>query len=70
MSVIRSNLKRLLADREIKLSELSRRTGISYQGLHKLYSGETKGVSFETLDRICSELHCQVNKIIEYVPDE
>jgi putative transcriptional regulator len=53
----------------LSLSDLARQTELSYQGLQKLRDGKTKGVQYATLEAICRQLHVQVNRIIEYVPD-
>ena len=67
--VVRSRLKHTLEERGMKLVELQRLSGVSYQTLHALYSNKTTQIKFNTLDKICTALHCQLTSIIEYVPE-
>ena len=63
-------LDRMMADREISLTELSERVGISMANLSNLKTGKVKAIRFSTLDAICRELHCQPGDILEYEKDE
>ena len=53
----------------MKMSELSRETGIAKNALSDLYHEKVKGMQFETLNKICKALHCSVADLLEYVPD-
>ena len=53
----------------MKVAELSRLTGISIFGLHKIYNEKTHSISFRVLERLCAVLHVGVGDIIEYVAD-
>ena len=53
----------------MKMSELSRQTGIAKNSLSDLYREKVKGVQFETLDKICKALNCSLSDLLEYVPD-
>ena len=59
-------LDRIMADREISLTELSERVGISMANLSNLKTGKVRAIRFSTLDAICRELHCQPGDILEY----
>ena len=63
-------LSRLLGERKMKMSELSRQTGIAKNSLSDLYHEKVKGVQFETLDKICHALNCSIADLLEYVPDK
>jgi putative transcriptional regulator len=54
----------------MKMSELSRETGIAKNALSDLYHEKTKGIQFDTLEKICAALNCTVADLLEYVPDE
>ena len=54
----------------MKMSELSRQTGIAKNSLSDLYHEKVKGVQFETLDKICHALNCSIADLLEYVPDK
>lgn len=59
-------LDRVMADRKIKLNDLSECTGISVVNLSKLKTGKVKAVRFSTLEAICVCLECQPGDLFEY----
>ncbi len=63
-------LDRVMADRKISLNDLSEAVGISTTNLSLLKNGKVKGVRFETLEKICEVLDCDVCDIIEYKKNE
>lgn len=54
--MISQKLRVLLAERSIKASTLAKRTGISRNTLFLMTSGKSKGIHFETIDKICIAL--------------
>ncbi len=68
--MIRIHLGRLLGERKMKMSDLSKQTGISKNALSDLYHEKTDRIRFDTLDKICKALHCSVADLVEYVQDE
>lgn len=66
---IEINLDMMLVKRKMTLTELSERVNISVTNLSLLKTGRVKGIRFNTLDAICRELDCDVQDILEYVPD-
>ena len=67
---IKNHLAKLLGERKMKRTELSRLTGISNYALYQMYHEKTKGVEFATLAKLCQALDCSVGELLEYVPDE
>lgn len=61
--MIRCNLAVLLAERNMRISELSRRTGISRTTLTALSSNQSKGIQFDTFDTICDFLKVSPNDL-------
>ncbi|MDD2202155.1 MAG: helix-turn-helix transcriptional regulator [Firmicutes bacterium] len=61
---------RVLADRKMTLTELSRRVDITLANLSNLKTGKAKAIRFSTLDAICQALGCQPGDILEYSPDD
>ena len=59
----------MLATRQMSLTELANRIGISVTNLSLLKTGKVKGMRFSTLEAICRELDCQPADILEYLPD-
>jgi putative transcriptional regulator len=67
---IKSRLAVILAEKEMKLTELEERTGISLNNLSILKTGKAKAVRFSTLNEVCRALNCQPGDILHYVPDD
>jgi putative transcriptional regulator len=63
------NLDLLLVKRKLKLTELSRRVGITLANLSVLKQNKARAVRFSTLDALCRELGCQPGDLLEYQPD-
>ena len=63
------NLDLMLAKRKMRSKELAERIGITEANLSLLKSSKVKGVRFETLDKICTELQCQPGDLLEYKPE-
>ncbi|MGE7753225.1 helix-turn-helix domain-containing protein [Lysinibacillus fusiformis] len=61
--MIKCNLAVLLAERNIKISELSKRTGISRTTLTALNQNQSKGIQFDTFDTLCSYLKISPNDL-------
>ncbi len=60
----------LLAERKLRVADVARATKLSKTTLHKLYNEESKRIDFETIDKLCSFLNCQVSDLFEYVEDK
>lgn len=63
------NLDVVLAQRKMKLNELSRQVGISVANLSILKTGKAKAIRFSTLEMICAALDCQPSDLLEYRAD-
>ncbi len=63
---IKVKLDAVMARRNMSLTELSERVGITPANLSILKTGKGKAVRFSTLEAICHELHCQPGEILEY----
>lgn len=63
--MIKCNLAVLLAERNLKISELSKRTGISRTTLTALAQNQSKGIQFDTFDTICTYLKVSPNDLFK-----
>ena len=55
--------------KRIKISELAKITGLRYNTVYNLYHDRTKGIDFETLNKLCFALECSPNDLFRYIPD-
>lgn len=60
------HLQRLLDQRELTLTELSNRIGLTVANLSILKTGKARAIRFSTLEAICRELECQPGDLLEY----
>ena len=63
------NLDVVLAQRKMKLTELSEKVGITMANLSILKQGKARAIRFSTLEAICEALECSPGDILEYNPD-
>ena len=64
------NLDVMMAKRKMSLNELSEKVGITLANLSILKNNKAKAIRFSTLDAICKALSCNVEDILEFVPDQ
>lgn len=67
MKISYKKLWKLLIDKDMKKSDLRKAAGISSSSLAKL--GKDENVTTDVLLRICNTLGCNLNDIVETVPD-
>ena len=68
--LISCHLGELLADRDMTLTELGKRVGISIVNLSLLKNGHAKAVRFSTLHAICQALECEVGDLLTISGDD
>jgi len=60
----------LMGIKRVKMSELSKMADLDYKTIANLYHDKTKGIDFDTLNKICWALECNAHDLLEYTPDE
>jgi len=60
------HLDRLLYERDMSLTELAGRVGLTLANLSILKTGKARAIRFSTLSAICRELDCQPGDILAY----
>jgi putative transcriptional regulator len=63
---IRVSLDKVLADRDMSLTALSERVGVTIANLSILKTGKARAVRFSTLDALCRVLECQPGDILTF----
>ncbi len=61
------HLDRLLYERELSLTDLSNRIGLTVANLSILKTGKARAIRFSTLEAICRELDCQPGDLLEHI---
>ncbi len=63
--MVRVRIKELLAERGHSKYWLFKRMGLSYQNISKIIDGETEGIRFKNLEKLCRLLECTPNELFE-----
>jgi putative transcriptional regulator len=58
------NLARLLVERDMTLTELAERVGVTVVNLSILKNGRAKAIRFSTLTALCQALDCQPGDLL------
>ena len=61
-----THLDRMLADRDLTLTDLAHRVGITLANLSNIKTNKSRAIRFSTLEAICRELDCQPADLLEY----
>ena len=67
--MIKNNLSMIMGAKRINIMELSKMSNLHYQTVYALYHDRSKGVEFETLNKLCWALECSPNDIFQYIED-
>ena len=59
-------LDALLSERQMTLTELSARVGVTIVNLSVLKNGRARAIRFSTLARLCRALDCQPGDLLRY----
>ena len=68
--MIKLNLDRVMQERQLSLTELAERIGITLANLSILKTNKARAIRFTTLDALCRVLNCQPGELLEFVPGE
>ena len=66
---IKVKLAVVLAEKELRLTDLESKTGIALNNLSVLKTGKAKAIRFSTLNEICKALGCQPGDLFEFIDD-
>lgn len=58
-----------MGERRLKISELSRMTGISRGTLTRMYNDDIDRVDLDVLTRLCGALQCDIADLLVFRPD-
>jgi putative transcriptional regulator len=65
---IKLNLDRVMSERQVSLTGLADRIGITLANLSILKTNKARAIRFTTLAALCRELNCQPGDLLEFVP--
>ncbi|MBB2508438.1 MULTISPECIES: helix-turn-helix domain-containing protein [Staphylococcus] len=63
--MIKFNLKKVMKQKNLNISQLNEMTGISRNSLSLLINGKSQGIQFETMEKITRALNIEVEELFE-----
>ena len=68
--MIKIHLSRLLGEQRMTQKELADKTQIRAATINEMYHELVERVNLDYLSRICEVLDCEVEDILQYIPDD
>lgn len=68
--MIKVHLSRIMGEQKLNIADVSKLTGLHRNGLSKLYNEETDGIKFQTLEKLCTKLNCEISDLLEILPED
>ena len=68
--MVKCNLSALIGAKKLKISDVVRDTGINRSTITRLYHETKTRIDFETLEKLCVYLDCEVGELISVEPNE
>lgn len=62
--MIKINLRVLMAIHKVNMKDIHEATGISRTTISNLYNENSKGIQFDTLDKLCNFFNCDVGELL------
>ena len=66
---IKGNIDLMLIKRQMSVTELAEKVGITMANISVLKNGKAKAIRFSTLEALCQALECQPKDLLEYVEE-
>ena len=66
---IKVHIDRILVERQMSVTELSEKVGITMANISVLKNGKAKAIRFSTLESLCEVLNCQPGDLLEYIEE-
>jgi putative transcriptional regulator len=63
--MIKCHLSRILGEKKLKISDVSKDTGINRGTITRLYQETAVRVEFEVLEKLCVYLNCDISELLE-----
>lgn len=63
--MIKCNLSRIMGEKKLKISDVSRDTGINRGTLTRLYQETAERIDIEVMSQLCEYLECEVGELFE-----
>lgn len=65
--MIKCNLSRIMGEKKLKISDISRDTGINRGTLTRLYQETAERIDLDVMYQLCAYLNCEVGELFEKI---
>jgi len=65
--MIKCHLSRLMGEKKVKISDVTRDTGINRGTLTRLYQETAERVDLEAIDKLCAYFKCETGQLFEHI---
>ena len=65
--MIRCHLARLMGEKKMKISDVSRETGLNRNTVTLLYKETAQRIDLEAIDKLCDLFECEVADLLEKI---
>ena len=67
--MILCHLSTLMSRDQLRIADVSRRTGLNRSTITALYKGTTTRIDLPAIERLCRLFRCQVGDLFEFIED-
>lgn len=68
--MIRCHLARLMGEHKMRISDVTRETGLSRNTITLMYKETAQKLDVEALDKLCVLFNCELSELLERVSDQ
>ncbi|AVL73037.1 helix-turn-helix transcriptional regulator [Providencia rettgeri] len=68
--MIRCHLARLMGEHKMRISDVTRETGLSRNTITLMYKETAQKLDIEALDKLCILFNCELSELLEKVSDQ
>lgn len=67
---MKNNISKIFGERLLSIAEVAEASGISRSTLTAIYYRKTKGIQFDTIEKLCDYLQMPMSELFEYDPEK
>ncbi|ENY6785410.1 helix-turn-helix domain-containing protein [Providencia sp. PROV019] len=68
--MIRCHLARLMGEHKMRISDVTRETGLSRNTITLMYKETAQKLDVEALDKLCVLFNCELSELLERISDQ
>lgn len=65
--MIKLRVEEILKEKNISKYALQKMMSMDYDNMNKMVKNQTKSIRYETLEKLCRALNCQVGDLFEHI---